>query len=376
MSAQPKSSDPIPLIVERAVDAGAVLGALPDPIILMDANGRLTYANPAAEQFFETSATLLCRQRLHDLVPFGSPILDLVGRVQADGHGHSEYGIGFGTPRIGYRNVDIQATPLPEAPGCVVIRFETRSMADKIDRQLTHRNAARSMSGMASVLAHEIKNPLSGIRGAAQLLEQGAAPADKDLSRLICDEADRIRALVDRMEVFADPRPLERGPVNIHQVLDRVMRLAQAGFGAHHRFVNRYDPSLPPVLGHRDSLVQVFLNLVKNAAEAAPDVGGEIVLTSAYRHGLRLTARGSQERLELPLEIGVQDNGPGVAEEIKPHLFDPFVSTKRRGTGLGLALVAKTIGDHGGVIECDSRPGRTLFNVRLPVHQAGPEESP
>ncbi len=376
MSARPKSASPIPLIVERAVDAGAILGALPDPIVLMDANGRLTYANPAAEQFFETSATLLCRQRLHDLVPFGSPILDLVGRVQADGHGRSEYGVGFGTPRIGYRNVDIQATPLPEAPGCVVVRFEARFMADRIDRQLTHRGAARSMSGMAAVLAHEIKNPLSGIRGAAQLLEQGAAPADKDLSRLICDEADRIRALVDRMEVFADPRPLERGPVNIHQVLDRVMRLAQAGFGAHHRFVNRYDPSLPPVLGHRDSLVQVFLNLVKNAAEAAPDVGGEIVLASAYRHGLRLTARGSQERLELPLEIGVQDNGPGVAEEIKPHLFDPFVSTKRRGTGLGLALVAKIIGDHGGVIECDSRPGRTLFNVRLPVHPGGLEDRP
>ena len=370
------STIPIPLIVERAVDAGAILGALPDPIVLMDANGRLLYANPAAEQFFETSSSSLCRQRLHDLVPFGSPVLELVGRVQADGHGRSEYGVGFGTPRIGFRNVDIQVSPLPEAPGCVVVRFEARSMADKIDRQLSHRNAARSVSGMAAMMAHEIKNPLSGIRGAAQLLEQGAAPADKDLSRLICDEADRIRALVDRMEVFADPRPLERGPVNIHQVLDHVARLAQAGFAARHRFVQRYDPSLPPVLGHRDSLIQVFLNLVKNAAEAAPDVGGEIVLTSAYRHGLRLAARGGRERLELPLEIGVQDNGPGVADEIKPHLFDAFVSTKRGGTGLGLALVAKIIGDHGGVIECNSRPGRTLFNVRLPVHQAGPEEIP
>jgi two-component system, NtrC family, nitrogen regulation sensor histidine kinase GlnL len=370
------SASPIPLIVDRAVDAVAILGALPDPIVLMDANGRMLYANPAAEQFFETSASLLCRQRLHDLAPFGSPILDLVGRVQDDGHGRSEYGVGFGTPRIGFRNVDIHASPLPEAPGCVVIRLETRTMAEKIDRQLTHRNAARSVSGMAAMMAHEIKNPLSGIRGAAQLLEQGAAPADKDLSRLICDEADRIRALVDRMEVFADARPLDRGPVNIHQVLDHVARLAQAGFAAHHRFVNRYDPSLPPVLGHRDSLVQVFLNLVKNAAEAAPDVGGEIVLTSAYRHGLRLGGRGGQERLELPIEVGVQDNGPGVAEEIKPHLFDAFVSTKRGGSGLGLALVAKIIGDHGGVIECDSRPGRTLFNVRLPVHQAGMEEAP
>jgi two-component system nitrogen regulation sensor histidine kinase GlnL len=220
---------------------------------------------------------------------------------------------------------------------------------------------------MAGILAHEVKNPLSGIRGAAQLLEQNASDADRELTRLICDEADRIVALVDRMDAFSDARPIERTAVNIHEVLERARKVAQTGFGRHVRFLEEYDPSLPPVLGHRDLLVQVFLNLVKNAAEAAPAVGGEITLTTAYQHGIRLAVPGSQRRVHLPLVVSVADNGDGIPEDLRAHLFDPFVTTKRNGTGLGLALVAKVIGDHGGVIEFDSQPRRTVFRVYLPT---------
>jgi len=240
-------------------------------------------------------------------------------------------------------------------------------MAEKIDRQLTHRNAARSVTAMAAMLAHEVKNPLSGIRGAAQLLEPGVAPADRELTKLICDEADRIVALVDRMEMFADGRPLQRQPVNIHEVLEHVRRLALAGFAKKIRIVERYDPSLPPVLGNRNLLVQALLNLLKNAAEAVPSVGGEIVLTTRYQQGVRLAVKGSGARVDLPLMIVIQDNGPGIPEDLRSHLFDPFVTTKPNGKGLGLALVAKTIGDHGGVIEFDSEPGRTLFRLLLPM---------
>jgi len=222
------------------------------------------------------------------------------------------------------------------------------------------------------MLAHEIKNPLSGISGAAQLLEASVDDDDRVLTRLIRDEADRIVKLVDRMEVFSDERPIEREPVNIHVVLDHVRRLARSGFARNLSIRDEYDPSLPLVLANRDQLVQVFLNLVKNAAEAVGDTpGGEIVLTTAYKPGFRLSVPGNPSKVTLPLEFCVRDNGAGVPEELIPHLFEPFVTTKANGTGLGLALVAKIIRDHGGVIECESQPNRTTFRVLMPAH-SGP----
>jgi two-component system nitrogen regulation sensor histidine kinase GlnL len=281
----------------------------------------------------------------------------------------SDHELTLDGPRLHKPAITVQGSPLPEEPGGVLLVMQDSSAARALDRQLAFRGAARSVSGMAAILAHEVKNPLSGIRGAAQLLEISVAPEDRELAVLIRDEADRIRALVDRMEIFGE-KPIARGAVNIHRVLEHVRKLAQSGFAAHVRFHEIYDPSLPPVWGNRDQLVQVILNLVKNAAEAVTDAAQhnpEIVLTTAYQHGMRLAVPGSTERVELPLTVMVRDNGPGIPEDILPHLFDPFVSSKAAGNGLGLALVAKLMGDHGGLIEVDSRPGRTEFRLHLPV---------
>jgi two-component system, NtrC family, nitrogen regulation sensor histidine kinase GlnL len=348
-------------------DANAVLAALADPMMVVDRNGEIRMVNPAAEQFFGTGAAALRATPLADLVAPHSPLLSLIDTVWRVGNTISEYDITLEGPRFGGRTVTIQGALAGEAADLVVLTLHERSIVDKVDRQLTHRNAARSITAMAAMLAHEVKNPLSGIRGAAQLLEQDADEAGRQLTRLICDETDRIVALVDRMDSFSDHRPIERQAVNIHEVLERVRALAQSGFARHARFVEEYDPSLPPAHGNRDLLVQVFLNIVKNAAEAVASAEGEIVLTTGYRHGLRLAGPGGEGRRHLPLMVAVSDNGAGIPEDLRPYLFDPFVTTKRNGTGLGLALVAKVIRDHGGVIEFDSQPRRTVFRVFLPV---------
>jgi two-component system, NtrC family, nitrogen regulation sensor histidine kinase GlnL len=348
-------------------EAAAVLAALPDPVIVIDRGGRIRSVNPAAEQFLGNSAAALRASRISDLVAPHSPILSLVDSVWRAGNTISEYDVVLEGARFGSRLVTIQAALTGDSTELLVLTLHERSMADKLDRQLTHRNAARSITAMAAMLAHEVKNPLSGIRGAAQLLEQDADPASRQLTQLICDETDRIVALVDRMGAFSDHRPIACAPINIHEVLERVRKIAQSGFARHARLVEEYDPSLPMVHGNRDLLVQVFLNVVKNAAEAAPQADSEIVLTTAYRHGLRLSGPGGAARRHLPLMVSVADNGAGIPEDLRPHLFDPFVTTKRNGRGLGLALVAKVIGDHGGVIEFESQPRRTVFRVFLPV---------
>jgi two-component system nitrogen regulation sensor histidine kinase GlnL len=354
--------------------AEAVLNSLPHPMIVIGPSGEIIDANAAAEHFFDVSAPMLRRHVLRDLVPFGSPLLALIDQVRSRGAAVNEYKVDLGTPRMtGERLVDLHVAPVSEQPGHVVVMLQQRTIADKMDRQLTHRGAARSVTALAAMLAHEIKNPLSGIRGAAQLLEQSVGDDDRSLTRLICEEADRIVKLVDRMEAFADKRPVEREPVNIHAVLEHVKKLAQSGFARNIRFVEDYDPSLPAILGNRDQLIQVFLNLVKNAAEAiGPSAtDGEIQLSTAFRPGVRLSLPGSKTRVSLPLEFCVKDNGPGVPDDLRPHLFDPFVTTKPTGTGLGLALVAKIIGDHGGIVECESQPRKTSFCVLMPMYTGG-----
>jgi two-component system nitrogen regulation sensor histidine kinase GlnL len=348
--------------------AEAVLNALPLAVVVVGPDAKINDANVAAEDFFDMSVALLRRHALRDLVPFGSPILSLIEQVRQRGGAVNEYKVDLGTPRTpSERLVDLHVAPVPERPGSVVIMLQQRTIADKMNRQLTHRGAARSVIALAAMLAHEIKNPLSGIRGAAQLLEQAASDEDRSLTRLICEEADRIVKLVDRMEVFGDERPVELEPVNIHVVLDHVRRLAQSGFARHIRFVEEYDPSLPLVLANRDQLIQVFLNLVKNATEAIGEAAadGEIQITTAFRPGVRLSLPGVKSKVSLPLEFCIKDNGPGVPEDLTPHLFEPFVTTKPTGNGLGLALAAKIIGDHGGIIECESQPRRTIFRVLM-----------
>ena len=351
-----------------APSAGAILGALADAVLVIDGDDCLRYANPAAEQFFHAGTRHLQGRELGDLVQYDSPLLALAAKARDGASAVTEYNVDVLSPHSDARAVDVQMAAMVDQPGWVVVSLRERSIAHKLNCQLTHLGAGRSVAGLAATLAHEVKNPLAGIRGAAQLLEHDVDGMGRELTRLIIDETDRICKLVDRMEVFSDDHPLERTSVNIHRVLDHVRRAATSGFARHVRFIENYDPSLPPVMGDHDQLVQVFLNLLKNAAEAVPADGGEIALGTAFQPGLRLAAPGGEGRLRLPLVATVQDNGGGIPDDLRTSLFEPFITSKTLGTGVGLPLVAKIIGDHGGAVEFASDPGSTVFRVMLPFH--------
>ncbi len=236
--------------------------------------------------------------------------------------------------------------------------------------------AAAPVAMLGRMLAHELKNPLAGIHGAAQLLESALeAEQDKELTALIRSEVGRIGRLVDEMENFAGTTDQSHEKLNVHSVLRRALLLFQTQENDGIVYVENYDPSLPDMYGHADRLMQVFVNLLANATQAirSTGIGGRVEIQTRYRTGVhRRTESGA--RRALPLEIRIRDDGPGIPEHLKDIIFQPFVTSKANGHGLGLALVAKIVREHGGLIEHQSRPGKTVFSILLPIDPKHEEE--
>jgi len=343
-----------------------VWASLPVPAFVVDGADCITEANPPAEQFLNTSTRQLQGQPIFDRLAIDSPLEEAFVRVRSD-----LSPLFINTVEVSGGNAapvtcNVQIGPLVGTPGHLLVMLEPRQIADRLGRAYSVTSAARSAIGMAEMLAHEIKNPLAGITGAAQLLSMNLEPQDQELTDLIVAESRRIVALLDQVEQFGNLRPPERKPVNIHDILDRACKSAAVGFAAAMRIREDYDPSLPPTFVDGDQILQVILNLIKNAAEAAGEQGGHIHLRTFYDMSLRLRRKDGSGNA-LPLQIEIIDDGPGLPPDLAGDIFEPFVSGKENGTGLGLALVSKIISDHDGWIAVESTPGRTIFRISLPV---------
>ncbi len=343
-------------------DATAVLSAIGSPVVVINNERRIGFINQAGEDFLGSSFDHLRGLLLADVVGFDSPLTALVEQARARGSVVVDRSaeLDLGGAR---RQAMLQASPIDDGSETIVVLISDTGLAGRLDGHAGTSGLAKSIGAMSAMLAHEIKNPLAAIRGAAQLLEPGLKVDDRALTKLIRDECDRVCNLVDRMDTTAG-LTLVREPVNIHAVLDQVLQLARSGFAPDVAFSTEYDPSLPAAFGDRDQLVQVFLNLVKNAAAVLPDQGGRVVISTRYRHDVRVNSR---DRMDIPLEVSIRDNGSGIPVDIRAHIFDPFVTTRVGGTGLGLALVAKVVAEHGGSVDFTSDQVGTDFRVRLPV---------
>ncbi|RZW10687.1 MAG: PAS domain-containing sensor histidine kinase [Rhodobacteraceae bacterium] len=339
--------------------------SLPVPAFLLDPGDVIAEVNPEGEIFLNASARSVRGAPVFDILAIDAPLDDQFQRVRSDQSSLFMNNVDVGTGQSAPVNCNIQMAPMTGMPGFVLVLMEPRMIADRLGRSMSAKSAARSAIGMAEMLAHEIKNPLAGITGAAQLLSMNLTNGDLELTDLIVAETRRIVALLEQVEQFGNLRPPERRAVNVHDILDRARKSAAVGFAAHMTIVEEYDPSLPPTHVDGDQMVQVFLNLLKNAAEATRGAPGTIRLRTFYDMSLRL--RRKDGTAALPLQIEIIDDGPGLPPEIAAQAFEPFVSGRENGTGLGLALVSKIISEHEGWVSVDSGPGRTVFRISLPV---------
>jgi len=351
---------------QKIVDEASIWSSLPAPAIVIDEEENIVDMNPAAEGFMNNSAKWLRGQPIWDRLAVDAPMEKSLARARANGTPLFVNDVDVGTGSRAPLVCNLQIAPVQGFDGYMILLISPRELAGRINQSQSVKSAAKSAIGMAEMLAHEIKNPLAGITGAAQLLSMNLTSEDQELTDLIVEETRRIVKLLGQVEQFGNLSEPERTPVNLHDLLDRARRSALLGFGAHMKIIEDYDPSLPLAVGDGDQLLQVFMNLIKNASEAADaKAGGTIRLRTYYEHSYSLR-RADGTGQSLPLQVEVIDDGPGLPPEIRGDVFDPFVSGRENGTGLGLALVSKIISDHDGWVSVDSVPGKTRFRLSLP----------
>lgn len=342
--------------------AKAILAALADAVIAVDETDRIRTVNEAAEVFFGHSAAVLTGKHLSALMPDKHGIIQAIAQARQGQGAVVAYDLSYESPAVSHSGLRICAMPLSRPQMGVVLQIQSPSPSLAPDEETADIDSLAAAS-VATVLGHEVRNPLLGIRGATQLLERNLAADYHHLLHLIREETDRIDSLIADVDELTADTAIDPQPVNVHEVIRHARDVIQAGHSAAAavRFEEQFDPSLPPAAGDRNLLIRAVMNLLSNAIEATPARGGEIILTTAWRHEPRYQHR------RLPIAVSIADNGPGIDEAARHNLFQPFVSTKSGARGLGLAIVAKIVRDHGGAIEVETATRRTRFTVALPV---------
>ena len=346
--------------MSEGFDINAMIEDWPFPLCLVDESSEeVLWANQAMQELCGASLRNLTGKRVWDLFEANKDISGVCQKCSAT------------QAAITLRDCDIKSIGTGNRQSCHLTAYPTErgvglSLFFARPQNKQTRLGGQVVSGMGRMIAHELKNPLAGIKGAAQLLRDDVNTDEGgSLIDLIGSEIDRIRRLLDRMETLGDEDAQMNERINIHEVLQQARRIIQSA-NPNLFFSERYDPSLPDAVGHADSLMQAVLNLIKNASEAV-DKDGEITLETSFRAGVKAQMKDSQDSRYLPIEIRIIDNGAGIASDRLDQIFQPFVTTKTGGQGLGLALVSKVTQAHGGIVEVTSRPGRTVFSLLLPA---------
>lgn len=359
-----------PPILSGAPDVQRQMSSLGLAVILLGPDLRIVQANPAAEQFFGQSLRRLAGKALGDLLALDDPRFS--ARLTEDDAAISARDIAATLPAIGPKRLDMTVAPVTDEPGWRIVTLQDASGSEALGDDPGP--AEDSVLRAPEILAHEIKNPLSGIRGAAQLLARKLTDKDKALTSLIADEVDRIARLIDEMQALSRRTIEPVSPCNLHEAVRRAKAVLEAG-GKGPRIEEEFDPSLPLVLGSPDGLVQVLINLLSNAGEACASMPRpRVIVRTRYSSGIQLHAATFGARaVRLPIELRISDNGPGVDPAMRDHIFEPFVTSKKSGQGLGLALVRKLVRDMNGRIahERDEAGGWTHFRLHLPVDNSG-----
>lgn len=340
-----------------APDAERWLEVLPAPVLGVDAGERIRFVNAAAADLLAGVGRGVLGRRLDEIFGPDAPLVSLARRALSSQTRIAEADVALIGPGFALGRATVAAAPVGE----------NNYIALVLTQPPKPRSAPPTgVSSAARTLAHEVRNPLAGIRAAAQLIARADDPESAALANLICEEVDRMRRLTDRIDPNETIEPPRFERFNIHQALERVRKLIGSSAPGV-MLIERYDPSLPPVRGDLDQLIQAFLNIAKNAAEAvAGQTDGEVALITAYRPGVKFRSAASGAA-RAQLEVQIVDNGPGLHPDVADRLFEAFATTKTNGMGLGLTVAADIIGRHDGRIEVDSRPGRTAFKILLPI---------
>tara|TARA_X000000950_G_scaffold49786_1_gene58442 strand:- start:570 stop:1631 length:1062 start_codon:yes stop_codon:yes gene_type:complete len=346
-----------------------ILNELRTPVFLINKSNSITYVNEIGEEFFGISSSILVKKKIYDLIPNDSPILNLIERVRNNKIGITEESLDFSNINYPNRKVRVHVVPLSFDSSKIIVQISQLAMSEMFQSQRMHSKISKSFSSMIDMLMHELKNPLAGIKGASQLIETDLKDNFNllELTKLISIECDRIEDLLNRMEqISTNNIKLDYESLNIHEILNHCKRVAENSFGSKINFINEYDPSLPRLFANKNLLIQIIINLLKNATEASQNKGKIKIKTSFNSN--KITSFGKEDiPIQLPLQIEIIDFGIGIPNNLLSSIFDPFVSSKKEGKGLGLSIVASGVEEMGAVIDVSSNPGLTNFCMNFPL---------